>query len=191
MKPVIVVKMTCLLLILLGLLSSCAGGAPARVEFLPDLIPADLVRINKLAAQKIQAFGTKGANPYVARSSVLFKSDQAVFYVYELAFPPSSSIHITLVSAGIRDEAGVEAGKVLTVDDLRGYWSKYLMPDDDRQQVQSIIDRTYLGRFDFDYASRKGRSYILVFQGHGPAQVDVTASFVLTINGKGFSFDVQ
>lgn len=183
--------MTCTLLVLLVLLASCAGGAQARTDAVGGPLTVDALAISRLATARIEKFGTKGANPYVARSSVLFKNDQAVFYVYELVLPPSASVHIELLSGVLTDGTGSEVATLLSVDDLRAYWAKYLLPDENRQEIESIIERTYMGRFEFDYSSSRGRSYVLVFKGDAPARSDLASTFSLSVDGQERSIDVK
>lgn len=191
MKRTCTVSLTCWIGIAVFALVSCAGGANPRPDSVLGPASTETSRITRLADKQVKSYGSKGANPYIARSSLLFKNDQVVFYVYKLALPPSSTIHVSLISGVLKDASGAEVGTLLTVDDLRGYWSKYLMPDADKQDVESIIDRTYMGRFDFVYSSGKGRSYVLVFKGDAPARPDVSATFVLTVSGEERSIEVR
>jgi len=191
MKQPLRLKVTCALLAILVLLASCAGGAQARTDAVMGPLTVDALGIAKLASSRVETYGAKGANPYVARSSLLFKNDQAVFYVYELALPPSTSVHIALLSGILLDASGAEVGTLLTIDELRAYWAKYLMPDENRQEIESIIERTYMGRFEFDYSSSRGRSYLLVFKGGAPARSDLAATFSLSVDGQERSIDVK
>jgi len=191
MKRTCPVSLICLIGVIAFALVSCAGGASARPDSMLGPASTDAVQITRLAAKQVESFGAIGANPYIARSSLLFKNDQVVFYVYELALPPSSTIRVRLISGVLTDGSGAEAGTLLTVDDLRGYWSKYLMPVADKQDVESIVDRTYMGRFEFDYSSSRSRSYVLVFKGDAPARPNVSATFVLTVSGQERLIEVR
>jgi hypothetical protein len=174
----------CWIALALFSLASCAGGAGSRPDSVLGPVSSDTVRIARLETKQLEAYGSKGTNPYVVRSSLLFKNDQPVFYVYELALPPSSRTRVSLVSGMLTDGSGAEIGMLMAVEDLRGYWNKYLMPETDKQEIHTIIDRTYMGTFDFDYSSSKSRSYILVFKGDAPARVDASATFDLKIGGQ-------
>lgn len=191
MNQILRFKVTCALLAILVLFSSCAGGAQTRTDAMRGPLTVDVVVITRAATSRIDTYGAKGANPYVARSSILFKSDLAAFYVYELTLPPSTSIHFALLSGTLLDASGAQVGTLLTIDELRAYWAKYLIPDADKQEIESVIERTYLGRFDFNYSSNRGRSYVLVFKGDAPARSNLAATFSIRVDGQERLIEVK
>ena len=165
-------------------LASCAGTAMVRTEPGVAVPSGDTVHIRKVSDSALGAYGAKGANPYKARTSLLLKHDQSVFYVYELLIDASESLQFKLVSASMRDAAGAELGVLLSVDEIRQYWSEYRLPEEEAREIQAIIDRTYLGRTDFTFSSRKDRAYLLVFEGKGTMLDSVEARFELSLDGQ-------
>jgi len=174
-----------------ALLLSCIGVPDSRFGTTGIQPPLDLVHVSKLSAQDTESFAQEGLNPYTPRISLLFRNNRPVFYTYKLVLPPSSSFRIKLVSATLSDKSGNEQATLLTSDELRRYWSRYPMPDEDAQLLQSIIDRTYFGRTDFNYSSRKAKSFVLVFTGNEPGSEDVIAKFKFQVNGEEIDLEVK
>jgi hypothetical protein len=167
-------------------------GVPgSRVLPVEEPLPPELVKFQRLSGDSLESHAQSGANPYIPRNSLFFRDSQPVFYVYELVLPAARSFRIKLISATLTDVSGTELANLLAMDELSQYWKSFLMPDDEAQVLQSIIDRTYFGRADFNYSSRKGRSYVLVFSGNQPQLEDVIATFRFQINGQDVEIEVK
>ncbi|MDX9958553.1 MAG: hypothetical protein RBT68_08945 [Spirochaetia bacterium] len=182
---------TLVLVLLPALLLSCMGVPGSRVLPVEEPLPPDLVKVQRLSGDSLESHARGGTNPYVPRTSLLFSNNQPVFYVYELVLPAARSFRIKLISATLADESGTDGANLLALDELSQYWEHFLMPDDEAQLLQSNIDRTYFGRTDFNYSSRKGRSYVLVFSGKQPQLEAVIATFKFQINGQAVQIEVQ
>jgi len=171
--------------------SSCSTSTSAARSTVVNLAPAELVRIERLPLADIKKISQNGINPYIAKKSIIFKNDE-LFYVFRLSFLPADSMDIRLVSSSLTDEGGATiAASAETVEALRVYWSKYIMPDDDRTVLQAIIDSTYLKRVNFAYSSKKERQWILVFIGNGSEPSQVIASFNFEINNQPILIEVK
>jgi hypothetical protein len=180
-----------LLFMFFTFLSSCAGEPANPQNGLMDNPVHNQLGMEKVGPEELPSYNTEGLNPYIPYKSLLNEKDRSVFYVYKIDVPPAQALAFELVSATLRDENGAEAASFLTIDGVRGYWAGYGLTSDYAQQVQSKIDQTYLGKTKFQYSSRKGRSYIILFKGKEPQINKVKAKLEILVDGREFSIEVD
>lgn len=179
------------LMLVLSTFSSCVSRKGEARYSGVNPAPADLLHIERMSVSEVKKLGQNGINPYIEKKSLVIKRDD-LFYVYRLSFLPAESVNIRLVSSFLEDATGTTiVASAEPVEGLRTYWSRYIMPDDDRTALQSIIDRTYFGRVDFTYSSKKGKQYMLVFIGKGSEASMVQASFNFIINNESVQIEVN
>ena len=155
--------------------SSCAG------------VPSDRhaqigMEIRILDEAQVAAYGEPLVNPFIARK-LLSERETNAFAVCELKLPPMKRTSVRLVSAEYLDGEGNPVARYLPYDEFVFYWDVRYLFEEQTKKRDAIMNRHYLHRSEFNYASRTGHEYILVFIGKDPLPADGSARVVLAIDG--------